>query len=243
MESHASANSSDLSGSRIPELDGIRGIAILLVVVWHYVVVVSIPLQSPILRLLGTTWSGVDLFFVLSGLLIGGILLDHRNATNYYQVFYIRRIHRIVPIYYVWLTLFMIFEPILIRDPILQPLVTPSQPVWSYFTFTQNFIMAFLGWGPQWLAVTWSLAVEEQFYLTLPLLIRVIPQKRLPLALCLLISLAFTIRWISAATFGESLGIYVMMPARVDALLWGVLGAYLIWRPRWVRFLQERTTQ
>src|SRR5437867_6087613 len=76
---------------RIPELDGVRGMAILLVLVWHYLVG---PLQtepgSPAaygLKLLSLTWAGVDLFFVLSGFLIGGILLDNRSAPNYFGAF------------------------------------------------------------------------------------------------------------------------------------------------------------
>ncbi len=64
---------------RIPALDGVRGLAILMVVFWHYVAL-SIPVFLPMLTM---TWSGVDLFFVLSGFLLGGILLDHRDTTNY----------------------------------------------------------------------------------------------------------------------------------------------------------------
>src|ERR1700752_4838631 len=94
---------------RIPELDGIRGLAIGLVVLFHYIDV-AIPLGARSIhgsaalfylwlptRLM---WAGIDLFFVLSGVLIGGILLDNRSSPRYYSTFYARRIHRIFPLYY-----------------------------------------------------------------------------------------------------------------------------------------------
>src|ERR1700731_3519067 len=108
--SNGERTSADLSTSlsgRIPELDGIRGIAIAMVVVYHFFL---LPIQAPPAALLSyvkaagrLAWSGVDLFFVLSGFLIGGILLDARDSLNYFQVFYTRRFFRIVPIYAVCL--------------------------------------------------------------------------------------------------------------------------------------------
>src|ERR1700689_5530178 len=89
----------------VPELDGIRGMAILLVVIFHWGAFDeghSI-LPGKLERLLSFGWSGVDLFFVLSGFLIGGILLDVRDSPNYFKVFYMRRFFRIVPLYYLWL--------------------------------------------------------------------------------------------------------------------------------------------
>src|SRR5260370_41846538 len=90
----------DLSG-RIPELDGIRGIAIGMVLIAHFFLVVSRPGSALAYALvpLRLDWTGVDLFFVLSGFLIAGILLDARGSSNYFRVFYTRRFFRIVPIY------------------------------------------------------------------------------------------------------------------------------------------------
>src|ERR1044072_8024855 len=97
------------AGKRILELDGVRGLAIALVLIFHYTdgvistgertVYGSSALFYAFLptRLM---WSGVDLFFVLSGFLIGGILLDSRTSPRYFTTFYARRIHRIFPIYY-----------------------------------------------------------------------------------------------------------------------------------------------
>src|ERR1700721_2845624 len=84
------------NNSRLPELDGLRAIAILLVLFSHHLA--PIPIAS-IRYVVEMGWVGVDLFFVLSGFLIGGILLDQRRATNYYRVFYLRRFLRIVPLY------------------------------------------------------------------------------------------------------------------------------------------------
>jgi peptidoglycan/LPS O-acetylase OafA/YrhL len=94
-------------GGRVPELDGLRGIAIGMILVFHYfllqfVVVPGTP-AAYALAMGRLAWSGVDLFFVLSGFLIGGILLDVRDSSNYFQVFYTRRFFRIVPVYCVLL--------------------------------------------------------------------------------------------------------------------------------------------
>src|ERR1700722_13208417 len=97
---------------RIPELDGLRGLAILLVLIWHYLALgFKTNLgswQAYVLVPLRLTWSGVDLFFVLSGFLIGGILYDAKHSDRYYSTFYARRIHRIFPVYFIWVALFII---------------------------------------------------------------------------------------------------------------------------------------
>ena len=218
---------------RIPELDGIRGLAILLVLVWHYLVceVGALPL---LFRFLNQTWSGVDLFFVLSGFLIGGILLDHREAPNYYRVFYIRRACRILPIYAVWLLLFYVLRGTVSQLPLGTAsgwLFADPLPFWSYVTFTQNFLQGAGGaWGPNWLAVTWSLAVEEQFYLLLPLIVRLTPPRRLPFVLAPFILLAPVFRFLF---FDPKMVVdpsYVLLICKADALLLGVFCAWLVRR-------------
>src|SRR5262245_26651436 len=85
---------------RLPELDGLRGVAILLVIVCHYVYNFLPRTRAAAMQsTLGWTWSGVDLFFVLSGFLIGGILLANRESPRYYRTFYRRRACRILPVY------------------------------------------------------------------------------------------------------------------------------------------------
>lgn len=228
----------ELTRGRVPELDGVRGLAIFLVVAWHYV---FFPLQggpgssTPFaIRALQLSASGVDLFFVLSGFLIGGLLLDHRDSPRYFKTFYIRRFCRIVPPYFVWLALFFALlwaAPALVRSPVLAPLFDRPFPVWSYLTFTQNLLMA-RGetFGPDWLSVTWSLAVEEQFYVLLPLMVRFLPVRRLPYVFGFLVLTAPVHRVI--ADWRGGFGAMVLMPCRADALLLGTLCACLL---RWER--------
>jgi peptidoglycan/LPS O-acetylase OafA/YrhL len=245
------------AAGRVPELDGVRGLAILLVVVWHYAV---FPLQQQLgsavpfgLRALRITASGVDLFFVLSGFLIGGLLLDHRASPNYFKVFYTRRLCRIVPLYFLWLGLFFLLlaaVPALAGSAVLGTIFQQPFPSWSYLTFTQNLLMARAEtFGPAWLGVTWSLAVEEQFYLLLPLMVRFLGARRLPLAFALLVLAAPVHRAIADSRGG--FGALVLMPCRADALLLGVLCAYLLRREggrrlvaksRWVLYVTVLVT-
>jgi len=222
---------------RIPELDGIRGIAIFLVLVWHYGAGLAQTQDRTItgffVRALGFTWSGVDLFFVLSGFLIGGILLDNKEAVNYFKVFYFRRVCRIFPLYFAWLSLFIvlgwIFQSLASTFPFDEVFVDRI-PRWSHATFTQNFLMAAYGdLGSRWLGVTWSLAIEEQFYLILPCMIRFLSSRRLLHTLVVLIVAAPIAR--TAFFFihtNAGLPGYVLLPCRADALLLGVLCAYIL---------------
>jgi peptidoglycan/LPS O-acetylase OafA/YrhL len=159
---------------RIPELDGLRGLAILLVVICHYVGDADHAglgyWPHHFLSALSVGWSGVDLFFVLSGFLIGGILLDSRNSSQYFKTFYVRRIHRILPIYYAWIAIYVLIVGANIYLARGRSAVTGQElrvvPV--YFFFLQNMIYSPSPFQWKWFAVTWSLAVEEQFYLLAP---------------------------------------------------------------------------
>ena len=217
---------------RYPELDGLRGVAILMVVAYHYDL-------APFL-------SGVDLFFVLSGFLLGGILLDKQEASNYFKAFYARRFCRILPLYFVCLLVFLILLPLtlgwLFGDP-FEMLLGDPLPIWTYFTFTHNFAMAQLGgWGTLWLGHTWSLAVEEQFYLFLPFFIRSFSREKLPYLLVGLILSAPLLRaFLYEFHPHGDLAFYVLMPCRADALLLGVLCAYVIRNERCLNLLRMHT--
>lgn len=97
---------------RIPELDGVRGLAILLVIFYHYTNGEALTrangLAYYVERSASFGWSGVNLFFVLSGFLIGGILMDARGSRSFFRTFYIRRFFRIIPIYYLWIWLYIV---------------------------------------------------------------------------------------------------------------------------------------
>lgn len=226
----------DRSSSRVPELDGIRGIAISLVLIWHYgagglVQTQDHTVTAYLVRALGFTWSGVDLFFVLSGYLIGGILLDNREATNYFEVFYIRRVCRIFPLYFAYLSVVVlgvsIFRGVASTDAV-KLLFVDDIPRWSYATFTQNFLMATHGSGI-WLNITWSLAVEEQFYLILPGVIRFLPVRRLPhLLMAVIVATPFVRIGLFYLHPSAGLPAYLWLPCRADALLLGVLCAYMM---------------
>jgi peptidoglycan/LPS O-acetylase OafA/YrhL len=226
---------------RIPELDGIRGLAILLVLVWHYFSTLVQPEPGSWLRIAklagGLGWSGVDLFFVLSGFLLGGILLEHRDSPQYFKAFYARRACRILPLYYLLVLAFAIVRAPMQGTPNagFAHLFDHPMPLWSYLTFTQNFAMAFaenfVGFGAPALSATWSLAVEEQFYLFLPLLIRFVPRGPLPGVLILLIIAAPICRGLLWSEEAPGFAGFVLMPARADALLVGVLAAVAIRDP------------
>jgi peptidoglycan/LPS O-acetylase OafA/YrhL len=225
------------SSARIPQLDGLRGVAILLVIGTHYLHDwqrgAFDSLLNRVVSPFRLGWTGVDLFFVLSGFLIGGILLDNRAAKNYFSVFYLRRLHRIVPIYFLWITLYVltiVFAGAWLANYI--PLgAAPLHPVPYFYLFLQNyhnFPFAPLMWA--WLGVAWSLGVEEQFYLLAPPLIRYLSLEKL--RLCLLATLLIAPLLRVFVYFHIPDGFYFMytwMPCRADSLALGVLAA-LFWR-------------
>jgi peptidoglycan/LPS O-acetylase OafA/YrhL len=234
------------SAHHIPELDGIRGLAIGMVVIYHYFIQIGVAPRGTLLwyvLLPGRLgWSGVDLFFVLSGFLIGGILLDARESSNYFKVFYTRRFFRIVPVYALFLICFFLLAYFTGagRIPKLQWITQGALPWASLVFFLQNIWMAFADvWGPPVISITWSLAVEEQFYLTLPLLVRFFAKKRLVQILVEGLGAAFILRVALYSFFPKlSHAWFVLMPCRADALLFGVLAAMAFREQRWREWLQ-----
>src|SRR5258708_38376677 len=93
---------SKIVSARVGQLDGLRGVAVGLVVLFHYGS--AITGSRLLLPIISRGWVGVDLFFVMSGFLIGGIVVANRDAVNFYSVFYLRRFLRIFPLYYFLLT-------------------------------------------------------------------------------------------------------------------------------------------
>lgn len=218
---------------RITELDGIRGLAILLVLIWHYGhETFSFAIGSWQSYLLaGTTrlsWSGVDLFFVLSGFLIGGILYDAKGSRNYYRAFYGRRIYRIFPVYFIWIALFLagLFVVDGHSSSSFRDIFNHDLNVWTYPAFLQNFSMASRQtFGPAWMGVTWSLAIEEQFYLLLPLLVRNLSYRGIVWLAVSAIVLAPVTRLAMLLSGNVFYGQYVLLPSRADALALGLLVA------------------
>jgi peptidoglycan/LPS O-acetylase OafA/YrhL len=233
--------------NRIKELDGIRGLAILMVLILHYFYQLSlgsIDNGSLLVHLHNFThwfWSGVDLFFVLSGFLIGGIIIDNRESTNFLQVFYIRRALRILPAYSLLLIAFYALRSQL--DPARFGALfygnAPIFPEFSYFTFTQNIFLG-LAFAMHrdsaiFLGPTWSLAVEEQFYMVVPFCLLITPRRYWVSLLVGLAILALVLRTL----FPEQLP-YVVTPFRMDSLFLGVLAALVVRRVSLRALLQER---
>ena len=207
----------------IPQLDVLRGVAVLVVMLYHITDLVPRLHLKPIF---GFGYAGVDLFFVLSGFLITGILVKSKDSKRYFTNFYARRALRIWPLYY--LLLFFTF--------ILLPIVHPSlkasifklcQPWQAFPLFLQNLTLKRQAFDT--LRVTWSLAIEEQFYLVWPVIVWLAPRRMLkPLALSGLF-LSMALRWSVLVGLIAPLTIYMNTLTRLDGLS---LGAFLaLWVP------------
>ncbi|MGA2909783.1 MAG: acyltransferase [Terracidiphilus sp.] len=176
------------SGDRIPVLDGIRGIAILLVMTFHFWIVGiwggTLPWERVYGDVAGMGWIGVDLFFVLSGFLITGILHDSRESPHYFRVFYGRRTVRIFPLYYAALAIFFLIGPFVlahIHAPTMADMQSPTAAKLFAWTYLLNWYEGFKGWNAvaHPLQHFWSLSVEEQFYLIWPFLVLKLTRRRL----------------------------------------------------------------
>lgn len=182
---------------------------------------------------------------MLSGFLIGGILLDARESPHYFRTFYIRRAYRIFPLYAAVTTVFLVrhlpfhFLPGSFGN--FSPLTIPWA---SYATLTQNFWMAKVGWfGLPAMAVTWSLAVEEQFYLTIPWVIRKVRRKLLVFVMISVVIGAPLLRvFLRHRLQNGDFASYVLMPCRADALCLGVLAALLVRSKHWWNLLRTKRT-
>ncbi len=214
----------------IPALDGIRGIAILLVVIYHsvrYGGMQPIALLDRIVFTLGRVgWSGVDLFFVLSGFLITGILYDAKGEDRYFRHFYARRILRIFPLYYGFLCFFFVILPSL--TPLGRQFSSPLKDQIWYWTYLVNVSTALKN-GSQIPALVhfWSLAVEEQFYVVWPWVVFALSRRTLMRACVGIVigslGLRVALRIIAHLAFAA----YVLTPSRMDALALGGLLALI----------------
>lgn len=204
---------SSSSRAHIPALDGLRGLAILLVLMAHLYVPASVKLRA----VANAGWIGVDLFFVLSGFLITGILLEAKGQPGYFRQFYARRARRIFPIYYLALVLGIFVLPAVPSIVRLREL-----QIW-FWTYTVNVAQAVHGLRgmPEFWAIYWSLAVEEQFYLLWPLVVLLAGTATLR-RLCLMgIAGAWLLRPALVAWGVPGDVIYVQLFTRMDALLAG----------------------
>ena len=206
----------------IPQLDALRGLAVLYVMLYH------IAKNVPSLHfgwIFRYGFTGVDLFLVLSGFLITGILLQTRDHSNYFKNFYARRALRIWPLYYSLLAFVFVLLPI--AQPQLRATIFEQSRPWeSFLFFLQNYLPKTEAFGP--LQVTWTLAIEEQFYLVWPVIVWLAPRRTLkPLALSA-IAVSLVLRFFVLHDM-VSLNTYTNALTRLDGL---GLGAFLaLWIP------------
>src|SRR5579864_9094142 len=140
---------------KIPELDAVRGIAVLLVLLHNTDIYPALHLGL----ISDNGWMGVDLFFVLSGLLITGILLDTKQSDGYFRNFYARRCLRIWPLYYSVLLFMFVVVP-MVRPSEATVIFAPrSSPWWAYLLYLQNFLIPVPTMATGLLGVTGSLPV------------------------------------------------------------------------------------
>jgi peptidoglycan/LPS O-acetylase OafA/YrhL len=225
---------------RIAALDGLRGVAILMVLVGHlmHVPEQASPAFAAAAGLIRYLWVGVDLFFVLSGFLITGILLQTRQSPTYLRSFYARRVLRIFPLYYATLIVYYLVAP---RLPYYAgpSLAFEQQHRAWYFLYAGNFVINRYHFGPDNLGHFWTLAVEEHFYLLWPLLVLLLGPRKL--------------RWACVAAVVMSLGLRILLhlrgvylpqlmtPCRTDALAMGALLAVEYREGRLARWLRPAT--
>jgi len=198
----------------IPELDGLRAIAAFAVMFFH----LHIPGFS-----LG--WSGVYLFFVLSGFLITSILIDSKDQPNYFLRFYTRRSLRIFPIYYITLVLALALVIALIQNQNISDFP-------QYLLYLQNNILAWKQWSvnfPGFMNHTWSLAVESQFYLIYPLVIFYLKEKYLLIVSVIIVILSFLLRIVLFMAFPTNPNLlFAISPTAIDSLTMGAILAIII---------------
>ncbi len=210
----------------IKAFDGLRGLAILSVMFHHYTFFLKPEsfLEKLIIYFSNLGTYGVDSFFVLSGFLITGILLDSKGKDHFFRNFYMRRILRIFPLYYTYLILaFLVF-------PVILGLYSNVENLWLwFFTYCSNFLIVQTGnWIPSYLNPTWSLAIEEQFYITWPLLVFFLDREKFKNLCLIIICGALLCRlwmWLEGYNY---ISIYTFTLCRIDSIALGAYFAALI---------------
>jgi peptidoglycan/LPS O-acetylase OafA/YrhL len=215
---------------RVLVIDGIRGLAVFVVVLFHFL---NNSYQNSdlgnlnsfeifLMKITSSGWCGVDLFFVLSGYLIGSILISNKQSDNFFRVFYIRRFLRILPIYFLFLISYIACRYFFFNENL--NLFEKSFPMAAYFFFIQNFLMSAQGhFGPNALTPTWSLAVEEQFYLIIPFIIYYLNKNQIIFVCLICVIFSFYYRSNASNWYEE----YTHFISRIDAPFLGIVLAIL----------------
>ncbi|HEX7480226.1 MAG TPA: acyltransferase, partial [Polyangiales bacterium] len=218
---------------RMPALDGLRGLAALSVVLYHFALVTGLgELVGPgrfVGRVLASGWVGVDLFFVLSGYLITDHLLDRRDEPLYYSAFFARRLLRVVPLYVVFVGAYLGLLPLLTRALGAQRMLPTgieharAHALWLV-SYTANLWMAVTGQriGAA-LEPVWSLCVEIHYYLLWPALVRRLATSQLVRVALAGLCFGWLLRVGLFAAGSSAQAIYFATPTRLDAVFVGTL--------------------
>jgi peptidoglycan/LPS O-acetylase OafA/YrhL len=228
----AAPENADSAVSHIPALDGLRGSAILFVMLHHFYGFGANQgyLDTTFLKtfwgLAGFFWCGVDLFFVLSGFLITSILLNTKESPSYFRSFYGRRAVRIFPLYFICLFLYY-YAPLgfLHNSPL-----RPTHQIW-FWTYLANWKTGM--WPLDELSHFWSLCVEEQFYFIWPLAVWLAPRRAFPWLCGGVIAASLSAGFAFEVADLPKLFVFMASVPRMEALVLGALLAWLI-RQSWL---------
>jgi peptidoglycan/LPS O-acetylase OafA/YrhL len=220
------------AGEHYPALDGLRGVAILLVLVFHGSLGLSWNGAGPLQELFETGWIGVDIFFVLSGFLITGILLDSKASPRYFLNFYARRVLRLVPAYFLLLVIVFVVLPHFVKFNTPGLITIRDNQIW-FWTYMTNWSFVWhrkVFANADWLNLNhlWSLSVEEQFYLFWPLLIYYLNKSQVTLLCCICIIGSLTLRIALWLLHEKSGALYFPTVCRLDGLAIGSMLAVQI---------------
>lgn len=217
----------------MPALDGVRGLAITAVLINN----IYPPTHAAqagaggfVWHLSNLGWVGVDLFFVLSGFLITGILSDTKNGAHYLRNFYGRRILRIFPLFYGSLFLVYFVFPHLLHHS-ADAVAQLHRLRWFEWLYLGNFGYYFRGYPTFPTVHLWSLAVEEQFYFVWPLVVLLVDRRKLMnlCAVLIAVSVGLCLLWVLGGN--DANGLYLLTPFRAQGLLVGALMALTLRGP------------
>jgi peptidoglycan/LPS O-acetylase OafA/YrhL len=223
---------------RVPALDGLRGLAVLCVMLFHFGTASGFQADTyaakKIIGFFCNLWSGVDIFFALSGFLITGILLREKQEPGYFTRFYMRRSLRIFPLYFASLIVIFVLLPALHLQALDNPgihLVQDAQAwMWAY---SQDFAITyynhdFFDPDPLWVGHFWSLGVEEHFYFVWPLIVYLCARRGLLLTSALLIVGAPIVRFTMMHYDMDPAAVYTFTLSRMDQFAIGGLLALFV---------------
>lgn len=218
---------------RVPALDGVRGLAITLVLINNIYPPTHASLPGAggfVWHLSNLGWVGVDLFFVLSGFLITGILSDTKNGAHYLRNFYGRRIVRIFPLFYGSLFAVYFIIPHLLPHP-ADAIAQLHRLQWFEWLYMGNFGYYLRGYPPFPTVHFWSLAVEEQFYFIWPFIVLLVRRDRLVKLCAVLIACSVGLCGLWVLTGQDPKALYLLTPFRAQGLLLGAMMALTLRGP------------